>query len=129
VNKLHRIGTGLSVVALTAAFGWQMLRSGPRVLARSTAPDGTECLVIRTMVPPASSGAAFAVEFYSRKPGGPWLWQYLDPAAARWPECRLVHNPGNRTVTIFSGGESKQTLDLDWPHQHQKSPPSLARGS
>lgn len=127
MNIGRRFAIALPVVTIIAALGWQAVRSGPCVMARSTAPDGTECLVIRT--PATQADSAFTVEFYSRKPGGPWLWQYLDPAAARWPECRLVHDPANRTVTIFSGGESRQTLDLDWPHQHQKPPPSLAGGS
>ena len=98
------------------------------VLAHSTAPDGTEFVVTQSWNGWDNGGEPYTVSFYSRKPGGPWLWQYLDHEARRWPDCRLQHEPGTRSVKVFSGGQLKQTIDLDWPFQHEQSPPYLVRG-
>lgn len=127
-----RVLAAFLILSVLAAGGFYLLLVQPGkggVLARSATPDGTELLVTQEWNGWDIGGEPYTVSFYSKKPGGPWLWQYLDHEARRWPDCRLQHDPGSRSVQVFSGGQLKETIDLDWPHQHERTPPYLVRGS
>ncbi|WP_193214608.1 hypothetical protein [Luteolibacter marinus] len=93
------------------------------VLARVTLADGTECLVTQSWNGWDNGGEPYTVDFYSRKPGGPWLWQYLDHEARRWGSCRIVPGPAEHSVKVFGDGELRGDLDLNWPYQHEQDPP------
>lgn len=122
----------LVAVLLAGVAGFYLLLVQPGrggILARATAGDGTELLVTQSWNGWGNGGEPYTVSFYSRKPGGPWLWQYLDHEARRWPDCRLEIVPGSRAVRVSSSGELKRTIDLDAPHQLERTPPFLEQGN
>ena len=121
---------GLLAATAVAAFYWMLIQPGRGgVLARSTSPDGTECLVAQTWNGWDNGGEPYTVSFYSRQAGGPWRWQYLDHEARRWPDCRLDFRASDRSVRVVSGEKLKQVIDLDAAFQPERTPPYLAPGS
>ena len=130
-NLLRVLGYLVAVLLIgTAGFYLLLVQPGKGgILARATAGDGTELLVTQSWNGWDNGGEPYTVSFYSREPGGTWLWQYLDHEARRWPDCRLEFVAGSRSVRVSSAGELKQTIDLDAPHKTERTPPYLEQGS
>ena len=69
---------------------------GRGVVARATAPDGTEMCVIET-----PGGETHQTGFYYRRPGQRWGWFYYEHEDSRWWIGRIRVSPGSERAILY----------------------------
>jgi hypothetical protein len=98
---------------LTVLFFLLVLQPGPGgVLAYAKSSDGTDLLVTQKWNGWHNGGEAYTISCYSRVPGGPWMWAYIDHESGRWWSGRIEADEPNNQVKVFSGGELKRVVEL-----------------
>jgi hypothetical protein len=83
--------------------------SGPRVVARAVAPDGTEMCVVQQC---NWSAEPFTTSFVYRRPGSTWGRFYFDHQDDYWGSSRVVLDT-NRGVAVFYR-ESSPAVTFAW---------------
>jgi hypothetical protein len=87
---------GLAVSAFAAC--WLVFLFSPggnRIIARATAPDGTEMCLVQVY-----EGEPYNVSFYYRPPGGRWGWFYYDHEDTRWWRGRIRLSADGKKAVI-----------------------------
>lgn len=69
---------------------------GRDIVARLTAPDGTEMCVIET-----PGGETHQTGFYYRRPGQRWGWFYYEHEDSHWWVGRIRLNPDNTRAVLY----------------------------
>ena len=97
-----RIVFGFIAVALVAGAAFFIRHiSGPRVVGRAVAPDGTEMYVIQRCnweVEP------FTTSFVYRRPGTNWGWFYFDHQDWYWGSSRVSLDNSNQVAVFYRDG-------------------------
>jgi hypothetical protein len=96
----------LGIAALTLLFiaGSYPFKSG--IVAVASAPGGEEVCIVQTY----KGAEPYQVSLYARKPGGPWVWHYLEHQDFHWQDCRIEFV--GTEMRIYEGGDLRRTLSL-----------------
>lgn len=98
-----------TVLALLGWCAWSRGPGGSGVLARLTLTDGSEFMLTQEWT---GFGEPYQVDFWSRRPGQPWGWCYVDHEATRWFGVELVHDPAAGTIAVLRNGRLRASLSL-----------------
>ena len=81
----------------------------PQVIATAAIPDVVECLATQT----AGGGPCqeINVAFYTRRPGEPWVWHYIDHEDIFWWHGSIELDPERGLATLYRGRERVAALD------------------
>jgi hypothetical protein len=100
-------GTAISLIAVAALSIWHI--NGPRVVARTVAPDGTEFCVVQTC---NWDLEFFTTSCYYRKPGGQWGWFYYDHQDWYWGRGRAEVDSVAKRISIYRN--QRVTVTFEW---------------
>lgn len=118
----------VGIAALLAAIFYLLIvQPGPGgVLAYEKALDGSDLLVTQKWNGWGNGGEAYTISYYSRLPGGPWMWQYIDHEAGRWRDCRIERDDALNQLRVLSNGELKRVVEIHPTfYLHEGTPPYL----
>ncbi len=87
---------------IIAAILFLLHLDGPRVIARATAPDGTEFCVVQTC---NWNLEFFTTNCYYRKPGGQWGQFYYDHQDWYWGRSRAEVDKAFECIKIYRDGQ------------------------
>ncbi len=81
--------------------------SGPRVVARAVAPDGTEMCIVQKF----NWGVElFTTSFVFRRPGGRWGWFYFDHQDLYWGSGGISLDTNTSTAVFYRGSAPAVTF-------------------
>ncbi|MBN1518095.1 hypothetical protein JXA32_16155 [Candidatus Sumerlaeota bacterium] len=93
--------------ALVAIFMYRAVQ--PRIIARATAPDGTEMCVVQEF---NWSAEPFTTRFLYRHPGGSWGAFYFDHQDIYWGIGKIKLNSATSTAIVLRSG--KKVIEFNW---------------
>ncbi len=103
-----RINFAIVAVALIVSVGMFLHHiSGPRVVARALAPDGTEMCVVQQC---NWSAEPFTTSFVYRRPGGTWGRFYFDHQDDYWRSSRVSLDTNGRVAVFYRGSSPAVTF-------------------
>lgn len=84
--------------------------SSPRIVGRTTTPDGVELCVVQESSP--GEFPPFNTSFVFHKPGTNWGWFYYDHEDRFWGRARISLNTNANLATVYRG--ARPTITFDW---------------
>ncbi len=103
------IGTALAITVIGGAIAIIHHLSVPRIIARESAPDGTEFCIIQKC---NWSAELFTTSCYYRKPGGPWGRYYYDHEDWYWRRAHVEVDTASKQFRVHRNGAV--TAMFDW---------------
>jgi hypothetical protein len=91
-----------------ALLAWAVFR--PRIVARATAPNGTEIFVVQRFL---DGEPWFNTSFFYRTAAGQWGWCYFDHEDNLWSHADIVTNRDARRLTVLRDGTPAITFDWE----------------
>jgi hypothetical protein len=100
----------LAICAIAVVLAFVRHINGPRIIARTVAPDGTEFCVLQTC---NWGGEPFTTSCYYRKLGGRWGWFYYDHEDWYWDRGTTQIDESAKRISVIRDGKPTATFDWD----------------
>ena len=125
------IGSFIALL-LGGALAYAVGPGGTGTLGALTMDDGTEVRVTQSYN--NSITEPCTIDFFTRRPGEPWGWCYVEHEDSRWRDAKLIVNDDNRSVQIYRGSTlraeyflSRKTFAVYAEHQTEIRAPQENR--
>lgn len=112
-RRIFRFGLA-GILALPSLFiallvAWFTINNFPftsGIVAQDLAPNGDEICIVQTF----KGAEPYQVSLYVRRPGQPWVWNYLAHQDDRWRNCHAEF--AGDSLRVYTGSTLRKTFSL-----------------
>src|SRR5256885_8172082 len=113
IKKIFQFGLALGLAApfllIALLLVWFTVDNFPftsGIIAHEFAPSGEEICIVQTF----KDVEPYQVSLYARRPGQPWVWNYLAHQDDRWRNCHVEFD--GDALRVYTGSVLRKTFSL-----------------